>query len=82
MLRRASLDDLEQASCQLSPKVQHRIIRILNEEVKLYQRVNESTYIKSPQINGEYELYIILLKYSIRLLSYNLIVCINRAPVY
>lgn len=36
MLRRASLDDLEQASCQLAPKIQHRIIRIQNEEVCMY----------------------------------------------
>lgn len=36
MLRRTSLDDLEQASCQLAPKIQHRIIRILNEEVSLF----------------------------------------------
>ncbi|CAD7078007.1 unnamed protein product [Hermetia illucens] len=32
MLRRASLDDLEQVSCQLAPAVQHRIIEIKNEE--------------------------------------------------
>lgn len=32
MLRRASLDDLEQSSCNLAPAIQHRIVRIQNEE--------------------------------------------------
>lgn len=32
LLRRASLDDLEQESCQLAPTIQHRIIQIQNEE--------------------------------------------------
>lgn len=36
MLRRASLDDLEQISCQLAPTTEHRIIRIQNEEVSVY----------------------------------------------
>lgn len=31
-MRRASLDDLEQTSCNLSPVVEHRIIQIQNEE--------------------------------------------------
>lgn len=33
LTRRASLDDLEQESCQLTPKIEHRIIIITNEEV-------------------------------------------------
>lgn len=33
LTRRASLDDLEQESCQLTPKIDHRIIIINNEEV-------------------------------------------------
>ncbi|XP_067629887.1 mannosylglucosyl-3-phosphoglycerate phosphatase-like [Eurosta solidaginis] len=32
MSRRASLDDLEQSSCELAPTIQQRIIRILDEE--------------------------------------------------
>ncbi|XP_062137033.1 mannosylglucosyl-3-phosphoglycerate phosphatase isoform X2 [Drosophila sulfurigaster albostrigata] len=32
MLRRASLDDLEQSTCDLAPQVEHRIIMIQNEE--------------------------------------------------
>lgn len=32
MLRRASLDDLEQASCELAPIVQQRIIQIQDED--------------------------------------------------
>ncbi|CRL06860.1 CLUMA_CG019615, isoform A [Clunio marinus] len=32
MLRRASLDDLEQSSCLLAPTIQHRIIRIQNDD--------------------------------------------------
>lgn len=30
--RRASLDDLEQESCQLAPTTQHRCIRLQNDE--------------------------------------------------
>ncbi|KAH8274633.1 hypothetical protein KR026_008794 [Drosophila bipectinata] len=33
MLRRASLDDLEQSTCELAPQLEHRIIMIQNEEV-------------------------------------------------
>lgn len=33
LTRRASLDDLEQESCQLTPKIDHRIIIITNKEV-------------------------------------------------
>lgn len=32
MLRRASLDDLEQSSCILAPTIQHRIVKIQNED--------------------------------------------------
>lgn len=32
MLRRASLDDLEQSSCQLCPTIQHRIVLVQNED--------------------------------------------------
>jgi 5'-nucleotidase len=32
MLRRASLDDLEQSSCQLAPTIQHRIVKVQNED--------------------------------------------------
>lgn len=32
LLRRASLDDLEQSSCQLSPSIQHRIVVVQNQE--------------------------------------------------
>ncbi|XP_034650773.1 mannosylglucosyl-3-phosphoglycerate phosphatase isoform X1 [Drosophila subobscura] len=32
MLRRASLDDLEQSSCELAPQLEHRIVMIQNEE--------------------------------------------------
>jgi 5'-nucleotidase len=32
MLRRASLDDLEQSSCQLAPTIQHRIVLVQNED--------------------------------------------------
>lgn len=32
MLRRASLDDLEQSSCLLAPTIQHRIVKVQNED--------------------------------------------------
>jgi 5'-nucleotidase len=32
MLRRASLDDLEQNSCLLAPTIQHRIVKVQNED--------------------------------------------------
>jgi 5'-nucleotidase len=32
MLRRASIDDLEQISCELAPTIQHRIVKIENED--------------------------------------------------
>ncbi|CAH1714900.1 unnamed protein product [Chironomus riparius] len=32
MLRRASLDDLEQSSCNLAPTIQHRIVMVQNED--------------------------------------------------
>lgn len=32
MLRRASLDDLEQSSCNLAPTISHRIVPIQNED--------------------------------------------------
>lgn len=32
LLRRASIDDLEQSSCQLCPTIQHRIVLVQNEE--------------------------------------------------
>lgn len=32
MLRRASLDDLEQSSCQLAPTIQHRIVKVQNDD--------------------------------------------------
>lgn len=35
LTRRASLDDLEQESCQLTPKIDHRIIIITSEDVNL-----------------------------------------------
>lgn len=34
LTRRASLDDLEQESCQLTPKIDHRIVVINNDEVR------------------------------------------------
>lgn len=40
MLRRASLDDLEQSTCDLAPQLEHRIVMIQNEEVR--ERVNIS----------------------------------------
>lgn len=33
LTRRASLDDLEQESCQLNPKIENRIVILDNEEV-------------------------------------------------
>ncbi|TMW42778.1 hypothetical protein DOY81_012142 [Sarcophaga bullata] len=50
MLRRASLDDLEQASCQLAPKIQHRIIRIQNEEHYNQLLMKKETSIKNSTI--------------------------------
>ncbi|XP_073811610.1 snake venom 5'-nucleotidase isoform X2 [Musca autumnalis] len=50
MLRRASLDDLEQASCQLAPKIQHRIIRIQNEEHYNQLLMKKETSIKNTTI--------------------------------
>ncbi|XP_013098224.1 trifunctional nucleotide phosphoesterase protein YfkN isoform X1 [Stomoxys calcitrans] len=50
MLRRASLDDLEQASCQLAPKIQHRIIRIQNEEHYNQLLLKKETSIKNTTI--------------------------------
>lgn len=38
LTRRASLDDLEQESCQLTPKIDHRIVIITSEEVRLLQK--------------------------------------------
>lgn len=35
-MRRASLDDLEQNSCQLAPTIQHRIIVVQNQDVSEY----------------------------------------------
>lgn len=35
LTRRASLDDLEQESCQLTPRIDHRIIIITTEDVSL-----------------------------------------------
>lgn len=32
LCRRASLEDMEQVSCQLAPTVQHRIVAVRNEE--------------------------------------------------
>lgn len=32
MLRRASLDEMEQSSCHLAPTIQHRIVRVQNED--------------------------------------------------
>lgn len=32
MLRRASLDDLELSSCQLAPTIQHRIVKVQNDD--------------------------------------------------
>uniref|UniRef100_T1P8W7 Nucleotidase n=2 Tax=Musca domestica TaxID=7370 RepID=T1P8W7_MUSDO len=50
MLRRASLDDLEQASCQLAPKIQHRIIRIENEAHYNRLLMKKETSIKNTTI--------------------------------
>ncbi|XP_065369578.1 protein 5NUC isoform X1 [Calliphora vicina] len=50
MLRRASLDDLEQASCQLAPKIQHRIIRIQNPEHYNQLLMKKETSIKNSTI--------------------------------
>lgn len=36
LTRRASLDDLEQESCQLTPKIDHRIVVINNDEVSIF----------------------------------------------
>lgn len=37
LMRRASLDDLEQESCQLTPRIEHRIVVINTDEVNLYK---------------------------------------------
>lgn len=41
LLRRTSLDDLEQASCQLAPDIQHRIISAQNSEVSGFSYVSK-----------------------------------------
>lgn len=50
MLRRASLDDLEQVSCQLAPTVQHRIIEIKNEEHLKQLLLRRETVVKNSVI--------------------------------
>ncbi|XP_055839980.1 snake venom 5'-nucleotidase isoform X1 [Episyrphus balteatus] len=50
MLRRASLDDLEQMSCQLAPKIQHRIIQIQNEDHYNQLLLKKETTIKNSVI--------------------------------
>lgn len=46
LCRRASLEDLEQVSCQLAPTVQHRIIVIQNPEhlEQMLRKRETSTY--------------------------------------
>lgn len=38
LIRRASLDDLEHESCQLTPKIDQRIIILNNEEVSIFSK--------------------------------------------
>lgn len=45
LMRRASLDDLEQESCQLTPKIDHRIVVINTDEVKSIKKKTNNTKI-------------------------------------
>lgn len=38
LMRRASLDDLEQETCQLTPKIDHRIIVVNSDEVNFINK--------------------------------------------
>ncbi|EDW08845.2 uncharacterized protein Dmoj_GI19339, isoform B [Drosophila mojavensis] len=50
MLRRASLDDLEQSTCDLAPQIEHRIIMIQNEEHHRQLLYKKETHIMNSTI--------------------------------
>ncbi|KAH8280370.1 hypothetical protein KR018_003630 [Drosophila ironensis] len=50
MLRRASLDDLEQSTCELAPQLEHRIIMIKNEEHHRQLLFKKETHIMNSTI--------------------------------
>lgn len=56
LTRRASLDDLEQESCQLTPKIDHRIIVLNTEEVVIFfiehnHPIKRNYLTETPRIN-------------------------------
>lgn len=53
MLRRASLDDLEQSSCQLHPTIQHRIVPVQNEDHLKQMLLRRETMEKTTEIIKE-----------------------------
>jgi 5'-nucleotidase len=53
MLRRASLDDLEQSSCQLSPTIQHRIVLVQNEEHEKQMLLRREAIEKTNEVINE-----------------------------
>ncbi|XP_068147223.1 mannosylglucosyl-3-phosphoglycerate phosphatase isoform X1 [Drosophila tropicalis] len=55
MLRRASLDDLEQSTCDLAPQLEHRIVMIQNEEHHRQLLFKKETHIMNSTINEEDE---------------------------
>jgi 5'-nucleotidase len=56
LTRRASLDDLEQESCQLTPKIDHRIIVVNNEE-KRHELILQRQRIEQDSIIEEVDEY-------------------------
>ncbi|XP_011186253.1 mannosylglucosyl-3-phosphoglycerate phosphatase isoform X3 [Zeugodacus cucurbitae] len=50
MLRRASLEDLEQASCELAPTVQQRVIQIQDEEHYKHLLLKSESFMKNSVI--------------------------------
>ncbi|KMY92833.1 uncharacterized protein Dsimw501_GD10747, isoform A [Drosophila simulans] len=50
MLRRASLDDLEQSTCDLAPQLEHRIVMIQNEEHHRQLLFKKETHIMNSTI--------------------------------
>lgn len=53
MLRRASLDDLEQSSCQLCPTIQHRIVLVQNEDHEKQMLLRREAIEKTTEVISE-----------------------------
>lgn len=55
LTRRASLDDLEQESCQLTPKIDHRIVVITNEEVRFALSLRKKLKFWTEHVNFKFD---------------------------